>query len=64
MAWDHRYRRLEEGEIIQEGDQCLTDSHLGWQPAKHTVGQRAPNPAYTSHRVYRRLIDPHGKGSD
>lgn len=50
------FRPLTEGEIIQEGDECLTDSHLGWQPAAHTVGQAAPNPNYTAHRMYRRPI--------
>ncbi len=54
LHWDKRYRRLAEGEIIQEGDECLTDTHLGWQPA-NCIGQAAPSPLYTSHRVYRRL---------
>lgn len=48
------YRMLAEGEIIREGDECLTDSHLGWLPAGPTVGQPAPNPYYTAHRMYRR----------
>lgn len=56
MKWDDRYRRLDAGEIIEEGDEVLTDSHLGWQPAApHTVGTPAPDPSYTAHRVYRRL---------
>jgi hypothetical protein len=55
MAWDHRYRMLNEGEIIREGDECLTDSYLGWQPAKHDIGGKAPDPAYTAHRMYRRI---------
>ena len=54
MAWDNRYRMLNEGEIIYEGDECLTDSHLGWQPAKHCIGSKAPSPYYSSHRIYRR----------
>jgi hypothetical protein len=49
-----KYRMLAEGEIIQDGDECLTDSHLGWQSAKNTIGQPAPNPYYTAHRIYRR----------
>lgn len=56
MEWDHRYRMLEEGEIIQIGDEVLTDSHLGWQAAKHAIGQPAPNPYYTAHRMYRRAL--------
>ena len=55
MAWNDKYRRLDENEIIQEGDECLTDTHLGWKPAIHTVGKAAPSPLYTSHRIYRRL---------
>jgi len=50
------YRALKEGEIIQEGDECLTDSHLGWLPAGRTVGQPAPDPHYTAHRMYRRAL--------
>lgn len=55
MAWDERYRMLGEGELIREGDECLTDSHLGWQPAKHDIGGQAPDPMYIAHRMYRRL---------
>jgi hypothetical protein len=55
MTWDNRYRRLNEGETILPGDECLTDSHLGWQPAKYDIGGKAPDPAYTAHRMYRRL---------
>ena len=54
MARDHSYRRLDEGETIKEGDEVLTDSHLGWLPAGRTVGKKAPSPNYTSHRIYRR----------
>lgn len=50
------YRPLKEGEIIMDGDECLTDSHLGWLPAAHTIGQAAPNPHYTAHRMYRRSL--------
>lgn len=57
MSWDNRYRMLDEGEIIREGDECLTDSHLGWLPAKHAIGEPAPSPYYTAHRMYRRLKD-------
>lgn len=56
-GWDPRYRMLREGEIIRDGDACLTDSHLGWQPETRCVGTPAPDPSYTSHRMYRRLID-------
>ena len=54
MAWDHRYRRLEEGEVILATDECLTDKD--WHKDNgRCAGQRAPSPHYTSHRMYRRL---------
>jgi hypothetical protein len=55
VTWDNRYRPLQEGETIQAGDECLTDSHIGWQPAKHDIGGKAPDYNYTAHRMYRRL---------
>ena len=61
--WDN-YRLVLEGEIIQAGDECLTDSDLGWQPAGRTVGQAAPSPYYTAHRMYRRpLVAPQQSGA-
>lgn len=53
-AWDHRYRRLEAGELIVASDEVQNDDG-SWRAAV-CVGQQAPDPAYTSHRVYRRLI--------
>lgn len=53
MTWDQRYRRLEMGEIIRATDECQNDD-ASWSPAR-AVGQRAPDPNYTSHRVYRRI---------
>lgn len=57
MAWDDRYRVLREGETIEPGDECLTDSHLGWRPATNCIGQKAPDPLYTAHRMYRRELE-------
>ena len=49
------FYRLQEGDEILEGDECLTDTHLGWLPANpRTIGTYAPSPLYTSHRLYRR----------
>ena len=28
------YRNLERGEIVQEGDECLSTLHLRWVPAQ------------------------------
>ena len=61
MTWDNRYRMLREGEVILDGDECLTDSHLGWQKDIHCVGQCAPNPYYSSHRIYRRIKGEQGQ---
>jgi hypothetical protein len=58
MTWDNRYRPLRKDETILAGVECLTDSRLGWQPATHDIGGRAPDPNYTAHRMYRRLCDP------
>lgn len=61
MAWDNDYRLLNEGEIIQAGDEvdiCNNGWHDApkWEPVKNTIGQAAPNPSYPSHRRYRRKI--------
>ena len=56
MAWDHRYRPLQEGEIIRATDEVECDKPYGWKPPHpNTVGTPAPCPYYTSHRKYRRL---------
>jgi len=54
------YRRLEAGEIIQEGDE-VDACRDGWRddpvwvPAK-CIGERAPDPRYPAHRTYRRPV--------
>ena len=52
MTWDQRYRCLEEGEVIAATDEVQNDDG-SWRAAV-CIGQKAPNPNYTSHRVYRR----------
>lgn len=47
------YRVLNCGEIIQLGDEVQADDG-SWDLAIRCVGTPAPDPAYTSHRVYRR----------
>lgn len=61
MAWDMRYRHLREGEIIRETDEVQNDDG-SWRKGCRCVGQPAPNPNYTSHRVYRRLIAHETRG--
>jgi hypothetical protein len=56
-----KYRRLEMGEIIQEGDEydnCgnAWKDEAVWVPAT-CIGEPAPNPNYVSHRQYRRKIN-------
>ncbi len=53
MAWDHSFRMLEEGEVIRLGDEVQNDDG-SFDLAVRCVGQQAPSPHYTSHRVYRR----------
>jgi len=55
------YRILKKGEIIQEGDECDVCADgwrdaAKWVPAGNTVGREAPDPAYPSHRKYRRFV--------
>jgi len=51
--WDNRYRRLEAGELIRATDQVKTRN--GWEKDEgQCEGKPAPDPAYTSHRTYRR----------
>lgn len=57
MAWNHAYRPLKKGEIIRKTDECQRDDG-SWAPAS-CAGEEAPDPSFTSHRVYRRL-----KGED
>ena len=55
-----KYYHLKEGEIIKDGDEVEMSNTIHdpakWIPASNTVGQTAPDPAYPSHRKYRRLI--------
>jgi len=55
MAWDHNYRRLNEGETILDSDECFCESATGWlRDDGRCAGTKAPSPLYTSHRIYRR----------
>ena len=60
LAIRAKYYLLKEGEIIQDGDEVEMSNTIHdparWIPASNTVGQTAPDPAYPSHRKYRRLI--------
>lgn len=54
-TWDPAYRSLEKGEVILATDQIQCDDG-SWTSPGRSVGGLAPDPNYTSHRVYRRLI--------
>lgn len=55
-----KYRHLKKGEIIQEGDEfdgCrdqMKDDPI-WTPTT-CIGDKAPDPQFPAHRVYRRKI--------
>lgn len=61
------YRILEEGEIIQEGDEVEVsekwNDEFRWVPAKQ-IGKPAPNPHYPAHRVYRRRVTTDTEDTD
>lgn len=57
MAWDMRYRPLKKGEIIRATDGVQEDDGT-WRTGCRCAERAAPDPNYTSHRVYRRLISP------
>lgn len=47
------YRQLKKGEKILETDEVLEDKK-GWRKTL-CAGELAPDPQFTSHRMYRRL---------
>ena len=57
------YKRLEKGEIIQDGDEwdaCENPWHddAKWIPvAKHMIGREASDPKFVSHSQYRRKLN-------
>jgi hypothetical protein len=61
-GWDSRYLQLEKGQLVEKGDEVdicsdgWRDNPL-WIPAIPSIGERAPDPCYPSHRKYRRLIN-------
>lgn len=59
IPFTYSYRDLEEGEIIQEGDEVDMSTGLNedarW--VKTTcVGEKVPDPQFISHRKYRRML--------
>lgn len=54
------YYYLKQGEIVQPGDEVEVSANWNdppkWVSAANNVGQRAPDPAYMSHRKFRRRV--------
>ena len=57
MNWNENYRQLEEGEILQEGDQVYGEMSGNWYPTRY-VGSTIPLPEYTAKYIYRRRKNP------
>lgn len=49
------FRQLKKGEVIEKDDEVLCDSKIGWTKT-NCVGELAPDPQYSAHRIYRRAI--------
>ncbi len=52
-----QFRRLEMGEIVLVTDEIYDDHKRAWVDPEWSVGKPAPDPAYTSHRQFRREIN-------
>jgi len=56
-----KYYYLKEGDTIQDGDEVEMSNDIHavakWVPA-NCIGQKAHDPNYPSHRMYRRLLLP------
>lgn len=65
---DQKYRRLVKNEVIEQGDE--SDASVDgwkddpkWAPVHpDMIGERVPDPAYPSHRQYRRPCAPANDG--
>jgi hypothetical protein len=59
-----QFRRLEMGEIVLATDEIYDDHKREWVESEWSVGKPAPDPAYTSHRQFRRKINSLPNASD
>jgi len=48
------YRMLKKGEIVRESDEVYDDDARKWVGVVNSAGKPAPDPRYTSHRLFRR----------
>ena len=56
-----KYRRLEKGEIIQEGDEVdiCADGYRDnpiWEKVTQRIGHPAPDPQFIAHSQFRREV--------
>ena len=59
-----QFRALEMGEIVLQTDEIYNDHKREWVEPEWSVGKPAPDPAYTSHRQFRRSLDSLPNASD
>jgi len=52
-----QFRRLKMGEIVLATDEIYDDHKREWVEPEWSIGKPAPDPAYTSHRQFRRRIN-------
>lgn len=50
------YRLLKKGEIVLATDEYYDDAKKEWVVPQGSIGSPAPDPRYTSHRLFRRKI--------
>jgi hypothetical protein len=53
-----KYRLLKMGEIVLDTDEYYNDDKKAWVHPGASVGGPAPDPRYTSHRIFRRVVVP------
>lgn len=51
------YRLLQKDEIVLETDEYYNDDRKEWVEPQNSVGNPAPDPQFTSHRLFRRKRD-------
>jgi len=56
MCKASKYRLLKEGETVRPLDEFYDDDAKKWKHVMNSVGKPAPNPCYTSHRLFRRRL--------
>lgn len=50
------YYHLKKGDEIKVGDEVFNDTSKEWELSVNSIGGKAPDPCYTSHRRFRREV--------